>query len=577
MKSDMKRLVALCLVVPLATACERVVPADTVLRNGAIYTVSEQRDWVEAVAIRDGVFVAVGSNAEMDHLVGDDTRVIDLERRMAMPGIYDQHVHPIDAGLQALYECQFPPALTPEDIADAVRDCAEEVEEGTWIRGGQWGTELLESDNQPHRSLLDAAVPDHPVYLYDVAVHSAWVNSKALELLSINENTPDPEGGVILRDEIGEPTGVLLENAAYNALDRLPGRSKTQYREAALWSVQRLAESGVIGIKDALSGKHALTAYSELDKDGALNIRVATSLAWKVTGYGGTFEDQKALIAERNRYQSDRVDPRFIKISVDGIPIGKTSAFLDPYLPDDQHGTDFRGELLIDAEQLKQDLILLDGQGLSVMMHAAGDAAARAALDAIEAARRANDSSEVLHQVAHSSYLHPDDYDRYTSLNAIADFSPVLWHPGPFTPAFDAALGEERARRIFPIKSLTDADALGVYGSDWPVVPAPNPWPGFEAMVTRVDPWDEFPGSLWPEQAIDVATAIQIFTWNGARAMRVDERAGNIQVGKSADLIVLDRNLFEVSPDLLGETKVLMTMVEGYLVYAAGPYHDVGR
>ena len=545
------------------------ITADSVYHNARIYTVDANRSWADAVAIKDGNFIAVGRYQDMQELVGSGTESFDLGGAMMLPGLYDLHVHPMDGGRQALYECSFPITLPISEILQSVAVCAADTPAGEWIRGGQWGTELLYADTTPHRARLDAVTPDNPVFLVDSAFHSAWLNSKALRVLNIDATTQDPEGGVIVRDPVsGEPTGILFDNAAYAVIQAMPGHSPEEYQEALRWSVRQLNRYGVTAIKDALADNDTVAAYAALDNAGGLHARVATSLPWKSV-WTETSEQQLDNIERRQRHKTARVATDFIKIMLDGIPPSYTAVFLDPYLPDAQHGADFRGQLMVPAAELRRGVIDFDARGLTVKIHTAGDGALRAALDAFQAARETNGDSGLRHEVSHASYIHPDDIPRFQALNVTAELSPIFWYRSPIIDAMANVLGAERAYNMFPIRSLLTSGARMVYGSDWPVVAEPNPWPGVEAMITRSDPSGRQNTTLWPEQAIDLASAIEILTRNGAAAMYLEQVSGSIEVGKSADMIVLDRNLFEIPAEQIGETQVLRTVLEGRVVYSA--------
>ena len=244
---------------------------------------------------------------------------------------------------------------------------------------------------------------------------------------------------------------------------------------------------------------------------------------------------------------------------------------LEPYLPHDAFPADFRGEPLHDLATLAEDVINFDAQGLTVKMHAVGDGALRQGLDAIEAAQAANGPSGLRHEISHAGLMHADDIGRFAELDAIPELAPILWYPVPgVVEAQTATIGRERAEFSFPIRSLVESGAEPAFGSDWPaVVPTPNPWPGVEALLTRRDPYLEDPQEAkWPEQAVDLETALEIVTINGARALR-EEIAGSIEVGKSADLIVLDRNVFDIPTTDIADTQVLTTILEGNTVYEA--------
>lgn len=570
----MKIQAVVLITVILTTACQpagntETEFADRVLLNGAIYSVDAANSWADAVAILDGKFIAVGSNAEVSQYIGPDTSQMDLQGRMVMPGIVDMHIHPIEGAMAELYDCSFPFTSTVDDMLAAVSECVDETPDGEWIRGGQWPVQLMAADPAIHAGLLDTVAPNNPVFLMDSTVHNAWINTAALERLNIDRDTMDPPGGIIFHDSTGQPTGILADDAAYNTLSTLPDYSQEQYKSAVLWTVDLLNSFGITGYKEALSEAGSLNAYSSLDRSGKLKMRVATSLIWK-RSWSQDDEQHRQNIERRDSYRTARVNPDFIKIFLDGIPPTRTAYLLEPYVATAGFDADFRGNPLHDSAELAKDVTAFDAAGLTVKMHAAGDGASRQGLDAIEAARKANGSSGLRHEISHAGMLHPDDIDRFAELNAIPELAPILWYPIPgLAQAQASVVGKERAERTFPIRSLVEAGAQPAYGSDWPaVVPTPNPWPGIEAMVTRRNPYPDSPqNAKWEEQAVDLATAIRIFTLNGARALKLEGTTGSIEVGKSADLIVLDRNIFEIPASDIGSTRVITTILEGENVH----------
>ena len=542
--------------------------ADVVYINGFIYTVNPAQATAEALAVRDGLIAFVGDDQEIQALVSDQTRIVDLEGRMLMPGIHDMHVHPKEAGEKHHFQCGFPFTFTIDEIVAKLTDCAARAPRGEWIRGGQWAMELMASDTVPHKKILDAITREHPVYLGDSTVHGAWLNSMALDALGIDQDTPDPPGGVIVREPGGkEPTGILIDNAAYDVLKKLPAYSDAQTETALAWAMGEMNKVGVTAIKDAMADSYALGAYRGLDQSGRLTMKVSASIPWRMA-WTDVREKELENVALRADYATKNVGTDFIKIMLDGIPPTRTAAMLKPYLPDAKHGDNFLGKLIHSPEQLTEDMIYLDSQGLTVKIHATGDRAVRVALDAIEAARTTNGASGLMHEISHAELIHPEDIPRFKQLNVTAEFSPILWYPSPLVQVMARVIGEERANRFWPIKSLQEAGARLIYGSDWPsVVPDPNPWPGVEAMVTRRDPYGIAAGALWPEQAIDLAAAIRIFTINGAVAAKRADKTGSLEIGKSADFIILDQNIFQIPVEDISETRVLSTVVSGKEVY----------
>ena len=541
--------------------------ADAIYTNARVYTVDASNSWAEAIAVRGDAFMAVGSKADIEALAGPDTVRVDLGGRMVMPGIHDMHAHLPQAGTKALFECGFPFSLGIPQVIEKVKGCATGASKEKWIRGGQWALEALEAPNPPHRKLLDAVAPDVPVFLMDSTVHAGWVNSKALEVLGINRDTPNPVGGVIVRDASGDATGILLDYAAYAAVQKIGRWSPRQMEQALAWSIGQLNAEGVTAIKEAMADGLALDGLASLQRAGKLNAHLGVHLIWR-SPEGGSQEEMEQTIARRAAAAGPDLHTDFVKIMLDGIPPSQTAAILEPYVQDARHAEPHRGYLTIEPAQLIEDVVRMDAQGLTVKIHATGDRSARLALDAFEAARKANHHLNLRHEISHAEMISPEDLPRFKALNVTAEMSPILWYPSPLHAAMETVLGKERAGRFWPVKSLVDSGALVIYGSDWPsVVPSPSPWPGIEAMITRRDPYGVHAGVLNPAEAEDLATTLRIFTRNGAEALYTQDSTGSIEVGKSADFIVLDRNIFDIPPEQISDTKVLRTVFRGRTVH----------
>jgi len=560
-------LVAMALVVSACDSANDSV-ADSIYINGRVYTVNATDDWADAVAIRSGKIIAVGTNEDIEKFRGADTSLVDLNGRMLMPGIHDMHIHPYEGGIKERFECGINSDLEISEILVVVQGCADEHRPGEWVRGAGWATTLLSLDTPPSKENLDTVTNAHPVFLMDWALHNAWLNSRALAELGITDDTPDPDGGQIVRDPVtGEATGLLIDNAAYEAQARLPAYTGSQNVEALRYSIDEFAKFGITNINDAHVTRKALVAYRELADANELKVRVHASLAWK-SAWSPSHEDELAVIGERINYEREKLHTGYAKIMLDGVPMAHTSVLLDPYMPSEEHGSDFRGELIFRPDELAADVVGLDAKGLSIKIHATGDRSARVALDAFEAAREASGDSRRIHELSHAQFIHPDDIPRFRQLNVAAEMCPILWYPDASGVARARILGEERAERMWPMKDLLEAGALVFYGSDWPaVVPTANPWPGIEAMVTRRNPYGEFAGAQWPEQAISLADAVRIVTQNGATVKGNRDLTGSIEVGNSADFIVLDRNIFEVPIESVSDVNVLATVVDGRPVY----------
>ena len=281
--------------------------------------------------------------------------------------------------------------------------------------------------------------------------------------------------------------------------------------------------------------------------------------------------DIESIIAAREQYQSPHLHTDFIKMFLDGVPTAsRTALMLQDYIVDEEHPQQTRGTLLIAPETLTRDLIALDKLGFTVKIHAAGDGSVRVALDAIQAVREANGKSGLRHQLAHAGFIDPQDLSRFAELDVTVDLSPYIWYPSPIIDSIVGAVGE-RGLDYFPVRGLLDSGANVLMGSDWPSAARNlSPWHAIEALVTRRNPFKDTEDTLWAEQAISLEEALQIATMGGATAMRLEQITGSIEVGKSADFIVLDRNLFEVPVTAISDTQVEQTWFEGRVVYTKG-------
>tara|TARA_R110002110_G_scaffold406421_1_gene626572 strand:- start:427394 stop:429178 length:1785 start_codon:yes stop_codon:yes gene_type:complete len=544
--------------------------ADTVIYNARVYTVEPGNAWAEAVAIRDGNYVFVGSSSGVESFVGANTSRVDLNGRMLMPGINDGHAHPWQGGIKALNHCGFSFAASPGDIAERLRDCIAKNPDASWVVGGQWTSDFFRShDIGSPRSWLDAISSEKVIFLHDDATHNGWVNSKALALAGITRDTPDPEGGTIVRDDEGVPNGLLYEQARRAILDLQPSYTVAQYKAAITEALKQANSFGLTGVNEARVPPVALQAYAELDAEKKLDARVTVNLQTP-REYRDYPLDIAEYVALRERYSMQRVDAGFVKFFLDGVPTASRTAYmLDDYLTDHQHPDATRGFLLIAPAVLTQDLIALDAAGFTVKIHAAGDGSVRIALDALEKVRQTNGDSGLRHELAHAGFISPADLPRFAALNVTADLSPYLWYPSPIIDSIRGALGE-RGEFYWPVKDLLDSGANVLLGSDWPSAARDlSPWHAIEALVTRRNPFTDDEQTYWPEQAVTLEQALSIATASGALALKQDTRTGTVAVGKSADFIVLDRNLFEIPLQQISETQVLQTWLEGEQTYIA--------
>ena len=543
----------------LAAASPAPPPADLVIRGGAVYTVDDARSWAEAVAVSGGRIVFVGTDAGAKAWIGPKTRVLDASGKMVLPAFHDSHVHPVSGGVEAL-ECDLNGAPTPAAVLDKVKAYAAAHPSLPWIRGGGWELTLF-PDANPSKALLDAIVPDRPVYLSATDGHSVWVNSKALQLAGVTKATPDPPYGRIERDPAtGEPTGTLREDAADLVSKHLPKRTAKDYADGLREGLRIANRFGLTSLVEASASEEDLEAYRTLESRGELSARIVASLHCD-TDKG--LAEVPRLVALRKKYAGRRLRTNAVKIFADGVLETRTAAVLEPYLgfPGD------RGKANLEPAAFDALATALDREGFQIHVHAIGDRAIRMSLDAVEAARRANGARDARHHLAHIELIDPADIPRFRRLGVIANFQP-FWANGDkyLTELTEPKLGPERSRWLYPIQSVVASGAVVAFGSDWSVS-SMNPLDGIDVAVTHRQP-TEGPGPAWlPEERIALPDAIAGYTIRAAYLDFSEKETGSIEAGKSADLIVLDRNLFEIPASQIHEAKVLRTFLEGREVY----------
>lgn len=544
-------------------------PADLLLINGTIDTLTDRAPRVSALAVRDGKVAGLGDSATK--LRGAATVVVDLEGAYVMPGLLDVHNHHMLAGRMDLFELDLPPTLGLEELLEAVAAHAAELGPDEWVVGGSWGSGLLdEISGVDALARLDAATGGRPALLKDDSKHNRWANSRALDLAGIDGTTPDPEGGQILRDSDGQATGVLLEAGGVlveQALARLRPTSTDDLARAAARGIEILHSYGITGFQDAAASLQLMQALKALDDDERLHAWVVSSMAANDFIFGTTPLGEE-IIAHRDETRSEHHRPEFIKIFLDGVPPAGTGAFLEPYLPGAGFPECHCGGTTMDPAELQGWLLRTAERGISAKIHCTGDASVRLVLDTVEQVRAAGHTEPKYH-IAHGQFVHPDDIARFAALDVTADISPALWFPGVISEAIATVLPAERASRMQPNRALLDTGARIAGGSDWPVSVTPNAWEAIYGLVTRQDPTGQFPGALWPEQAITLEEAIRVYTTACAEAMGLEDVTGSLALGKSADFVVLSDNPHDVDIDRVRSITARQTWFAGTRVYDA--------
>lgn len=540
------------------TAADAPEPAEIVFRGGAVYTVDSVRSWANAVGIRGGKIVYVGTDAGATGWINARTEVIDLQGKMLLPGFHDSHVHLVGGGIE-LAECDINGLTELDEIIASVQTYAEQHPEKAWIRGGGWPLTL--KDGNPRKELLDKVVKERPVLLDAFDGHSAWANSKALEIAGITRLTPDPPRGRIERDPItGEPTGTLRESATRLVSDKIPPCSHEEYVAGLRRGLALANRLGITSVQEASVRNTHLKAYVDLATAGELTVKAVAALKLEPDK---AFSPQVAQFMDwRTKYTSRRFRPTAVKIFLDGVIESRTAATLQPYL-----GGDDRGWLNIEPAELKPLAAELDRSGFQIHIHAIGDRAIQGSIDALEFARDRNGIRDSRHHLAHIQLIDPADIPRFRRLGIVANFQP-LWASADdyIVKMTEPILGSERSRWLYPIRSVADTGAVIVGGSDWSVS-SMNPLEAIQVAVTRQRLEDDTSESWIPEEIVSLGTMLAAYTINGAYVNFQEKDTGSIEVGKAADLVVLDRNLFDIPKRQIGHARVLLTLVDGSEVF----------
>ncbi|WP_395402091.1 amidohydrolase [Arthrobacter sp. UC242_113] len=543
--------------------------ADLLLINGVIDTLHDEHRHVTSLAVKAGKVLAVGSSAEA--AAGPGTDIIDLAGAYVMPGLLDVHNHHMLAGQMDLFELNEAPNKSLDDLLTAIEEYAKKLGPDEWVIGGSWGSGLLAELNSTETlARFDAATGGRPAILKDDSKHNRWVNSRGLALAGIDERTPDPEGGQIMRDASGRATGVLIEAGGVlveQTVARLQPQSTQDLARAAARGIEILHSYGVTGFQDAASSLQLLQALKELDDSGELSAWVVTSMQANDFIFG-TAPLGEGIIAHREDTRSEHHRPDFIKIFLDGVPPAGTAAFIEPYLSGVGFPECHCGGTTMPAAELERWLMGTAERGISAKIHCTGDASVRLVLDTVAKVRSAGHTKTKYH-IAHGQFVQEQDIPRFAELDVTADISPSLWFPGVISEAIATVLPAERASKMQPNRSLLDAGARMAGGSDWPVSVSPNAWEGIYGLVTRQDPTGQFPGTLWPEQAISLPEAIRVYTTNSAEAMGLDDVTGSLAPGKSADFIILSDNPYEIDIEKVAHIKTRQTWFAGRKVFDA--------
>ncbi len=534
--------------------------ADLIVINARIVTMDGAIPYAEALAVRNGRVIALGTSADIRDLAHSSTRVIDAGGRLVLPGFQDTHIHLQDSGQDYSQNADLSAARSQDDIVATLSAFAK-THSRPWVNGTGWYSGIFTAQNLD-RHLLDRAVPDRPCLIVASDGHNGCMNTLGCKAVGLEPGTPDPQNGHFVTDASGEPTGMLYENAVMWAESRMPHPSDADFAAGVKWAQALAHRHGITGVIDAKVEERHVRVYRALEAAGELTLRVAA------TSLVNAFDTTEGAVERLTAFRASARGPRFkvhsAKFFLDGVVENRTAAMIAPY--SDAEGGN--APLMFTPAQINEMFTAFDAARFQIHVHAIGDMAVRAALDGCEAARIANGDWPSLHQIAHIQFLDPADIPRFRSLGVMANVQPLWARSEPsVTDVAVPMVGNDRSRWIYAFRSLLDGGAAMALSSDWGVSTL-NPFEIIETAVTRQPPAAEgkVPPFV-PEERITRMEAVAGYTTEAAAAAWRSTETGSLAIGKAADLIVLDRDIFTCPAYEIGGTNVDLTMVGGDVVF----------
>ncbi len=526
--------------------------ADLIISSNTVFTGLSDQPEPASIAIKDNKIVAIGTEEEIKQCAGEHTKIYQFKDQLIMPGFHDFHLH-IMQGAVALNSVNLFAARSEDEAMEMIGKFAESKPENQWVIGFTWDAGYWDTQQLPTRHSLDHILPDRPALMFHAEGHYAWVNTKALEIANITRHSENPFYGIIGRDENGEPNGILYEKAMDAVIRHAFNFSNSQKNEIFSDFLAHAASLGVTSVNDlhGLKTIESLDVFKEFEDNGKLTTRIHL---WPALN--GDLGHSKQL---RETYQSDKLRVSGLKQFIDGVITARTAYLLEPY--SDQPET--RGETSFAPETIKKWVVDADKEGFSIRFHAIGDGAIRLALNAYEEAQKTNGKRDSRHSVEHIEVIHPDDIHRFSELGVTVSMQPdhlAMSERGVYTEQ----VGAEREKYVFSINTLQKTGAKLAFGTDFPI-DILNPLLQIYRAVTRIDSSGK---TVWhPHECITLAEALKAYTSGPAFGTFREQELGTLEAGKLADIIVLERNLFEVLEGEIPDIKVLLTIVDGQVVY----------
>jgi predicted amidohydrolase YtcJ len=529
--------------------------ADLIITNAKVWTVDKAHPTAQAVAILGDRIVAVGSNADVNVWRGHDTKVIDASGKLLLPGFNDAHVHFVSGGLQ-LESVQLNDATSKQEFVRRIAAQAKKTPKGEWIQGGDWDETKWSPLSLPTKELIDPVTPDNPVFVSRYDGHSALANSAALRLAGITSQTPDPPGGVIVRDAQGNPTGDLKDAATDIVFKVIPPLSHEQRLRAVRRALEYAASVGVTSVQNMDPDYADIAAYAELLQNGELTTRIyATPLIDQV--------DDQVKIGIRHAFGGPFLRIGAVKAFADGSLGSRTAYFFEPF-SDEPGNHGLLGEEMQPLSLMRDRMMKADAAGLQICTHAIGDQAISIILDLYADIVKAHGQMDRRLRIEHAQHMAAKDFDRFAQLNVIASVQP--YHAIDDGRWAEGYIGHDRASRTYAFRTFLNHGVHLAFGTDWDVAPL-NPLSTIYAAVTRATLDGKNPNGWFPEQKLTVAEAVEAYTMGSAYAEFQESVKGSITPGKLADMVVLSDDIFSIDPAKIRDVKVLKTVVGGKIVW----------
>ena len=549
------------LVVVLLTCCalssaQSHPAADLIVSNAKVWTGNKSHPHAEAVAVIADRIVAVGSNAELDAWRGAQTKLIDAQGKLLMPGFNDAHVHFISGGAQ-LDQVDLKDAGSPEEFARRIGSQAAKTPKGEWVLGGNWDEQKWTPAEMPKRELIDALTPNTPVFVNRYDGHMALANSLALKLAGVTSKTPDPPGGTIVRDAKGNPTGVLKDAAMEYVNKVIPPMSRERRLRAARRALEHAASLGVTSVQDMSLDYADIAVYSELAERDELQSRIYAAPALAL------WQDQ-AKLGLRRAWGSYYLRTGVLKGYTDGS-LGAATAYMFAPFADDPKNRGLLSEEMTPPSKMRERIMNADAAGLQLAIHAIGDQAISMALDIFADVGRINGERDRRFRIEHAQHMAAKDFARFAKLQVIASMQP--YHTIDDGRWAEKRLGPERAKTTYAFRTFLDQGVKLAVGTDWPVAPL-SPMLTIYAAATRATLDGRQPNGWVPEEKISVAEAVETYTLGSAFAEFQEKEKGSITAGKLADMVLLSDDIFSIRPEAIRDVQVVTTIVGGKVVYS---------